>query len=58
MNGKGLERPPRGTNSLLWALFKPSRRTASEKAAPIGEDRAAEWDAAAATKKRPPGGLG
>jgi len=27
MNGKGPGRPLRGTNSLLWALFKPSSRT-------------------------------
>jgi len=46
MNEKGPGRPPRGTNSLLWALFKLSSRTAREKR--VGEDRAAERDAAAA----------
>jgi hypothetical protein len=49
MNKKGLGRPMRSTNSLLWTLFKPSSRTVRRQ---VGEDRAAEPDEAAAAVQR------
>ena len=52
---EGTRKAPKGHKSLLWAFFKPSSRILRRQ---VEEDRAAERDAAAAGKKRPPEGLG
>ena len=64
MNGKGPGRPPRGTFSLLWVIFKPSSRTASEKAgwrvqgSRAGSSSSSSSSSSACAKKRPLVGLG
>jgi hypothetical protein len=66
---KGPGRPPKAQTAYCGRFLQTQypdskseggRRAASKRAhaEQVGEDRAAEWDAAAAAKKRPPGSLG